>query len=252
MAAKSAKTTFGSEVRKLRLLLGMSLRHLARRVGISPVYLSDIENNRKPAPSAEILQTVITALHADHDEFMRLAMKSVEEYGCVARKPRMSEQLSTDEYLLIVRKKQTLEPDEFKSWLNMTTVANTRSERKIKQRIRDIIVARLLKDQQQALDFDAVAANGFARNSTNGVRSSIAVNSGDQLLRMHNRKISSINHYEGQSGKEALEIYVDTCYREWRSIKSDFGRNQYFAGLEQSSYIICTIALSSAVLAQHD
>lgn len=213
----------------MRLLAGVSLRYLARRVGISPVYLSDIENNRKPAPSAEIIRVMTTALNADHDEFTRLAMKSVDDYGCVARKPRISEQLSTDEYLLIVRKKQKLEPDEFKSWLTMTAVVDTRSERKIKQRLRDIIAPRLLKDLQPALSFDTA---------------SLPVANGHRVV--------YINHYEGQSKKEAVEIYIDTCYREWRSIRSEFGRGRYLAELERCSYAVRTIAFGSLIIVEEE
>ncbi len=249
MAAKAAKTTFGAEVRKLRILAGMSLRHLARRVGISPVYLSDIENNRKPAPSAEILQAVMSVLHADHDEFIRLAMKSVEDYGCVARKPRMSEQLSTDEYLLIMRKKQMLEPEEFKSWLAMTSVSNPRGERKIRQHLRGVVVARLLKPTQPALDFEAAVSAGLSVCNSSIPVSSASVG---QALRGDRPNLLFINHYEGQSEKEALEIYIDTCYKEWRSIKSEFARGRYVASLEQCTYMLRPIALSSSAFTEPD
>ncbi len=247
MAARSAKTTFGAEVRKLRLLAGMSLRYLARRVGISPVYLSDIENNRKPAPSADILQAIMSTLHADHDEFMRMAMKSVEDYGCVARKPRMSEQLSADEYLLIIRKKQTLEPEEFKLWLNAAAITGTRNERKIRQHLRGIVAARFLRNQQTTLDFDAAAGSAQGRPRT---RSNAAA--GEKFLRMNGRSIVLINHYEGQSEKDAMEIFIDTCYREWRSIRSEFGRSCYCASLEHHVYMMRMIALSPPALTEGD
>lgn len=228
MAAKAAKTTFGAEVRKLRLIAGMSLRHLARRVGISPVYLSDIENNRKPAPSSDILQSMIATLHADYDEFMRLAVKSIEEYGCVARKPRMSEQLSADEYILIIQKKQSLDPEAFVSWLHSTAVVATREERKVRQSIRRVVVSRLLKPQQTLPALGTV---------------SVVRGDGEALLASALKPVP-INHYEGQSEKDAVEIFVDTCCREWRSLKSDFVRSRYLAALEQRYYTMYPIALT--------
>lgn len=45
------KLTFGSFVRQKRLERDMSLRTLAQKLELSPVYMSNIENNLKPAPS---------------------------------------------------------------------------------------------------------------------------------------------------------------------------------------------------------
>ena len=42
--------TFGKSVRERRKQLGLSCRELARRIDISPVYLSYIENGKRPAP----------------------------------------------------------------------------------------------------------------------------------------------------------------------------------------------------------
>lgn len=43
--------TFGESVRQRREQLGIPVREMARRVGMSPVYLSDIERGNRPAPS---------------------------------------------------------------------------------------------------------------------------------------------------------------------------------------------------------
>ena len=45
--------TFGSFVREYRMSRGLSLRNLAAKLEISPVYMSNIETDRKPAPTQE-------------------------------------------------------------------------------------------------------------------------------------------------------------------------------------------------------
>lgn len=43
--------TFGESVRELREQLNISVREMARRIKMSPIYLSDIERGSRPAPS---------------------------------------------------------------------------------------------------------------------------------------------------------------------------------------------------------
>ena len=45
--------TFGSYVREKRMARGLSLRALAAKLEVSPVYMSNIENDRRPAPTME-------------------------------------------------------------------------------------------------------------------------------------------------------------------------------------------------------
>lgn len=240
MATKHAKVCFGSELRRLRLQTGMSLRLLARRCSISPVYLSDIENNRKPAPSVGILHALIQVLHADGDELMSLAVKSVEQYGGTARKPRLPDTLSADEYLLVMKKKQELEPEEFRQWLHSNTIpVESKSERKLKKHIRDIVLTNLQNEQPLALDFGdefhytkSAHKNGAHERRENGTS-----------LHRNTRTYVAIRHYEGQSEKEAIDIYIDTCYREWRSIKTPHARDLYISTLQASTYVLNPIIL---------
>lgn len=245
MTTKQPKVYFGSEIRRLRLGIGMSLRMLARRCGISPVYLSDIENNRKPAPSVTILHALIHTLSGDGDELTRLAMKSLEQYGGTARKPRLSEQLSTDEYLLVMKKKQTLPPDEFKLWLTTTTVSNTRNERRVKQRLREIITSRLQHEPPLSLGFDEefhelpyLHSHPLCRVCA-GIARELPTDTSDLSYPV----VTSIKHYEGQTEKESLDIFVDTCYREWKSMKTPFARTRYLAALEGAVYVMRTVSL---------
>ena len=71
--------TFGAFVRQKRMEQGLSLRRLAARLGLSPVYMSNIETDRKPASSQENLDKLAEELHlskADRELFLDLAAAS--------------------------------------------------------------------------------------------------------------------------------------------------------------------------------
>lgn len=71
--------TFGSFVRQRRQALGISLRGLAARAELSPVYMSSIETDRKAAPAKEILERLAVELRLGKEEretFLDLAAKS--------------------------------------------------------------------------------------------------------------------------------------------------------------------------------
>lgn len=71
--------TFDSFVCQRRQVIGISLRSLAARAELSPVYMSRIEADRKAAPAQEILERLATELRLDKEEretFLDLAAKS--------------------------------------------------------------------------------------------------------------------------------------------------------------------------------
>jgi len=61
------RKTFGDRLRELRLQSHdyHSLRDFAKRVGLSPTYLSHIENNKVPPPSEDVIERLADALHVD-------------------------------------------------------------------------------------------------------------------------------------------------------------------------------------------
>ena len=65
--------TFGGTVRELRTFRGMSLRKLARSVGISATYLSHIELGRCPSPCVPRIRRIAQALDADLFTLLRLS-----------------------------------------------------------------------------------------------------------------------------------------------------------------------------------
>ena len=60
--------TFGAFVRQKRMEQGLSLRGLAARLDLSPVYMSNIETGRKPAPARENLDKLTLELHLSKEE----------------------------------------------------------------------------------------------------------------------------------------------------------------------------------------
>lgn len=64
--------TFGGFVRQRRMALGISLRGLAARLELSPVYMSNIETDRRPAPTQEHLDKLAAELKLDKEDAARL------------------------------------------------------------------------------------------------------------------------------------------------------------------------------------
>ena len=64
--------TFGGFVRQRRMALGFSLRGLAARLELSPVYMSNIETDRRPAPTQEHLDKLTVELKLDKEDAVRL------------------------------------------------------------------------------------------------------------------------------------------------------------------------------------
>ena len=57
----AVSTTLGAEIRAAREAAGLSLRQLARRIGMSPGYVSDIETDRR-VPALDTLDAIIAAV----------------------------------------------------------------------------------------------------------------------------------------------------------------------------------------------
>lgn len=75
----SKKDTFGSFLNKKRKQREISLRSFAGQADISPVYMCNMEKDRNPAPSEEILLKMVKLLLLSDEEtktFFDLAAKS--------------------------------------------------------------------------------------------------------------------------------------------------------------------------------
>ena len=71
--------TFGSFLREKRMARGLTLRGMAAKLDLSPVYLSNIENDRRPAPTRAYLERLEQELHlskVETEQMLDLAAKS--------------------------------------------------------------------------------------------------------------------------------------------------------------------------------
>ncbi len=83
--------SFGEIIRDLRLKSEdySSLREFARKVGLSPAYLSRIENDKEPPPSEKVIEKLAEALGADKYELLSCAGKiPIEFYDTFEKNPK--------------------------------------------------------------------------------------------------------------------------------------------------------------------
>lgn len=74
--------TFGTFIRQQRQSKGYSLRQLAAEAGLSPVYMSNIENDRRPAPVQDLmdkLAEVLDLCKSEYELMLDLAAKSHDQ-----------------------------------------------------------------------------------------------------------------------------------------------------------------------------
>jgi transcriptional regulator with XRE-family HTH domain len=83
---------FGKILRDSRLKARLGLREVAGRVGISPGYLSDLENEKVPPPSERVILDMAEVLGVDKGELLSAASKvdpELSEY--VAHEPKAAD-----------------------------------------------------------------------------------------------------------------------------------------------------------------
>ena len=74
--------TFGSFIRNRRMARGLALRGMAAKLDLSPVYMSNIENDRRAAPAQEHLERMAMLLQldkADREQMLDLAARSRQD-----------------------------------------------------------------------------------------------------------------------------------------------------------------------------
>ncbi len=70
--ANTTGGTLGEILRDARVGLDQSLRELAKKLGLAPSYLSDIENDRR-VPSEDVLRKLAAELKIEFDDLMAMA-----------------------------------------------------------------------------------------------------------------------------------------------------------------------------------
>ena len=73
--------TFGSYIRKLRIKNDIGQRELAKKIGVAPSYLNDMEKNKRTAPRTELIKKLSVKLKADLSLLYDLAGNS-KKNGC--------------------------------------------------------------------------------------------------------------------------------------------------------------------------
>lgn len=100
------RKTFGKIIRQLRLESNVGLRELSRLVDKSPGYISDVEQDKVPPPSEEVIVKIAEVLNADRDKLLNLALKVDPELSnYVAREPKAAD------FLRMTKQKEFEEKD---------------------------------------------------------------------------------------------------------------------------------------------
>jgi transcriptional regulator with XRE-family HTH domain len=79
MAKNKSGKTFGQLLREKRMEKGFSLRKFAGLVGISPTYLSQVEQDNVDPPTADRVKTMAELLGENVDEWTALAGRLTED-----------------------------------------------------------------------------------------------------------------------------------------------------------------------------
>ncbi len=79
MAKKAAKKTFGQTLREKRIAKGYSLRKFAELVGVSPTYLSQVEQDNVDPPTADRVKRMAELLEENVDEWTARAGRITED-----------------------------------------------------------------------------------------------------------------------------------------------------------------------------
>lgn len=103
MIANAQGVTFGMMIRQLREKCNLSLRGASGEIGISPAYLSDLENDRRYPPVGEVLQKILSTYRVDVDT--EFAVMELIGLGRKEIAPDMAEFLRSSQFArLVVRK----------------------------------------------------------------------------------------------------------------------------------------------------
>lgn len=77
--AKNHTNSFGEALRERRLAKGFSLRQFAAEVGVSPTYLSQVEQGNVQPPTADRVKRMAELLGENPDEWIALAGRVPED-----------------------------------------------------------------------------------------------------------------------------------------------------------------------------
>ena len=82
---KNKHATFGQTLREKRVAKGFSLRKFADLVGVSPTYLSQVEQDNADPPTADRVKRIAELLDESVDEWTALAGRLTEDLPEIIR-----------------------------------------------------------------------------------------------------------------------------------------------------------------------
>lgn len=94
------KQTFGAFIREKRIQKMIKLNAFAKLVGISPVYLSYLENGKRPAPSNQVLNNIILHLVLDSSDTEKLLLLAAETHHRPALPNDLIDYINKNKYVL--------------------------------------------------------------------------------------------------------------------------------------------------------
>lgn len=122
--------TFGSCIRERRIALGKSVRGLAKEIGMSPVYLSDIERGNRPAPNRVIskqdyMAKLVSALQLTTEE--ELAFRAMAEVTSDSVKEFQDYLARTPEarFALRIASEKNIPPEKWREFIALLNDVNS-------------------------------------------------------------------------------------------------------------------------------
>ena len=112
-----SENRFGVLLREKRLAKGLTLRKFAEQVGVSPTYVSGVENGTLPPPTFDRIETISKILDVSVDDLMEHAGRWDD-----MAKQKVDER---PEFVRLFRAVKDLSPEEIES---ITTMVNEKRE----------------------------------------------------------------------------------------------------------------------------
>jgi HTH-type transcriptional regulator, competence development regulator len=110
----TARTSFGGLVRRERVAKEIGLREMAKKIGVSPTYLSKIERDEFDPPAEDKVRKIAEIIGRDPDELLALAGRVASDLTDIIRQRpremadflRTAKGLSADDMARLARQAQ--------------------------------------------------------------------------------------------------------------------------------------------------
>lgn len=104
--------SFGTLLRKKREERNLSIRQLAKYSGVSPAYISQLENNYRKNPTSHVLRALCDGLGIDYDQFLlevnQLNLQGIKERQTFYQQFAIQEISAVDLHELLEEKREIL------------------------------------------------------------------------------------------------------------------------------------------------